>query len=269
MVILAGPVMNILIAFAILWAIFVFDGQVTGTTTRASVEARSPRPSAPARATGSSPSTACAATADDLRRRSRRTRCAGRADQWLPRHDRQGHRSRATASCGAAGDAALRPDGQATAARLRLRRERRARARWSAAGEASTGMWRVTTATVDDRQSSTTQGAQRGLRRRGHLRDDAADDRASTSTQALIVLAHHLAVAGHREPLPVPAARRRPRLLGAGREGPGPADPVRSWSAPASSGFVLVIVLFVIGLTNDIDRLRGEGFGIPADAVWL
>ena len=28
-------------------------------------------------------------------------------------------------------------------------------------------------------------------------------------------------------------------------------------------GFVLVIMLFVIGLTNDIDRLRGKGFGVP------
>jgi regulator of sigma E protease len=27
-------------------------------------------------------------------------------------------------------------------------------------------------------------------------------------------------------------------------------------------GFVLVILLFVVGLTNDIDRLRGEGFGV-------
>jgi regulator of sigma E protease len=27
-------------------------------------------------------------------------------------------------------------------------------------------------------------------------------------------------------------------------------------------GFMLVIILFVIGLTNDIDRLRGEGFGV-------
>ena len=27
-------------------------------------------------------------------------------------------------------------------------------------------------------------------------------------------------------------------------------------------GFMLVILLFVIGLTNDIDRLRGEGFGV-------
>jgi hypothetical protein len=26
-------------------------------------------------------------------------------------------------------------------------------------------------------------------------------------------------------------------------------------------GFLLVILLFVIGLSNDIDRLRGSGFG--------
>ncbi len=27
-------------------------------------------------------------------------------------------------------------------------------------------------------------------------------------------------------------------------------------------GFMLVILLFLIGLTNDIDRLRGEGFHV-------
>jgi transposase-like protein len=27
-------------------------------------------------------------------------------------------------------------------------------------------------------------------------------------------------------------------------------------------GFMLVIMLFFIGLSNDIDRLRGEGFGV-------
>jgi regulator of sigma E protease len=27
-------------------------------------------------------------------------------------------------------------------------------------------------------------------------------------------------------------------------------------------GFILVIMLFVIGLSNDIGRLRGEGFGL-------
>ena len=30
-------------------------------------------------------------------------------------------------------------------------------------------------------------------------------------------------------------------------------------------GFMLVIFLFVIGFTNDIDRLRGEGFGVALD----
>ena len=45
-----------------------------------------------------------------------------------------------------------------------------------------------------------------------------------------------LAVAGHHQPVPVPAARRRAHLLGAGREGPRPAD-LRSgsWSARRSS----------------------------------
>jgi len=27
-------------------------------------------------------------------------------------------------------------------------------------------------------------------------------------------------------------------------------------------GFILVVTLFVIGLSNDIGRLRGEGFGV-------
>src|SRR3954454_5793792 len=31
-VIAAGPVMNLLIAFAVLWAVFVFDGEIVGTT---------------------------------------------------------------------------------------------------------------------------------------------------------------------------------------------------------------------------------------------
>jgi regulator of sigma E protease len=27
-------------------------------------------------------------------------------------------------------------------------------------------------------------------------------------------------------------------------------------------GFMLVILIFLVGLTNDIDRLSGEGFGV-------
>jgi regulator of sigma E protease len=38
--------------------------------------------------------------------------------------------------------------------------------------------------------------------------------------------------------------------------------PFRVMEQASYVGFVLVIMLFVIGLTNDIDRLRGDGFGV-------
>ena len=42
----------------------------------------------------------------------------------------------------------------------------------------------------------------------------------------------------------------------------GRADPVLGHGARELVGFVLVILLFVVGLSNDIDRLRGDGFGV-------
>ena len=41
----------------------------------------------------------------------------------------------------------------------------------------------------------------------------------------------------------------------------GRAIPFSVMERASVVGFVLVMFLFVIGLTNDIDRLRGEGFG--------
>jgi regulator of sigma E protease len=38
--------------------------------------------------------------------------------------------------------------------------------------------------------------------------------------------------------------------------------PFRVMEQASYVGFVLVILLFVVGLTNDIDRLRGDGFGV-------
>jgi regulator of sigma E protease len=38
--------------------------------------------------------------------------------------------------------------------------------------------------------------------------------------------------------------------------------PFRVMEQASYVGFVLVIMLFLVGLTNDIDRLRGEGFGV-------
>ena len=42
----------------------------------------------------------------------------------------------------------------------------------------------------------------------------------------------------------------------------GRAIPFRLMEQASVIGFVLVIMLFALGLTNDIDRLRGEGFGV-------
>ncbi len=47
------------------------------------------------------------------------------------------------------------------------------------------------------------------------------------ATTAWLVLGADLALARHHQPLPVPAARRRAHLLGAGREGPRQGDPVQ------------------------------------------
>jgi regulator of sigma E protease len=42
----------------------------------------------------------------------------------------------------------------------------------------------------------------------------------------------------------------------------GRAIPFRVMEQASVVGFVLVIALFAIGLTNDINRLSGEGFGV-------
>ena len=48
-----------------------------------------------------------------------------------------------------------------------------------------------------------------------------------STDRALFLLARDLALARDHQPVPVPAARRRPHLLGAGREGARPGDPVQ------------------------------------------
>jgi regulator of sigma E protease len=42
----------------------------------------------------------------------------------------------------------------------------------------------------------------------------------------------------------------------------GKPVPFRVMERAGAVGFVLVLLLFFIGLTNDIDRLSGEGFNV-------
>ena len=74
----------------------------------------------------------------------------------------------------------------------------------------------------------------------------------------------HLALPRGREPLPLPAPRRRPYLLGRGREGPRTPDPLPPHRAGVgASASCSIAFLFVVGLTNDIGRLRGAGLQRP------
>ena len=84
-----------------------------------------------------------------------------------------------------------------------------------------------------------------------------------TTSRALVILALIWLSLGVDQPVPVPAARRRAHLLGAGREGPRPGDPVRVMERAGFVGFALVIALFVVGFTNDIDRLAERRLRTP------
>ncbi|CAA9499380.1 MAG: Intramembrane protease RasP/YluC, implicated in cell division based on FtsL cleavage, partial [uncultured Solirubrobacteraceae bacterium] len=75
-----------------------------------------------------------------------------------------------------------------------------------------------------DRPHLRSRGPQGAVERRRRLRDHPAGDQARRPHRDLRARPH-LPVAGSDQPVPVPAARRRPHLLGGGREGLGPAHP--------------------------------------------
>ena len=117
-------------------------------------------------------------------------------------------------------------------------------------------MWRVTRETVRrSRGSSRPRRASRSPASSGY--EARAQASSSTPRRRSVLAIISLSLGGH-QPVPVPATRRRPHLLGAGREGARPADAVQRDRAGQRVGFLLVIFLFVIGLSNDIERLRGE-----------
>ena len=124
-------------------------------------------------------------------------------------------------------------------------------------------MWQVTEATVGGIVQDLLQpaGAQGGLGRRRVLRGDAPDVRVRHDPRALHPRAD-LAVARGRQHLPVPAARRRAHLLGLAEKIRGRPIPFAVMERASVVGFMLVVVLFIIGLTNDIGRLTGNGFNV-------
>ncbi len=266
-VILAGPAVNVLLAFVILWAIFLGHGQVDGSTQKvAAVQKGSP--AATALKIGDQVVAVDGVRGDpeQLRRLISGHGCAGgstrpgcRAQQPMTVTVR---RDGADAHLHAA--AALRRAGEAPAARLRVRAAVRSGV---GAGEAAslsvTRMWEITKGTVSAigrlfyseqarKQVSGVVGAY----------DATRQSFTFDAVQAFLILAIvslSLAIVNLFPFLPLDGGHVFWAL----------AEKVRgrpiSFSVMERAGlvgFLLVGLLFAIGLTNDIERLRGTGFGV-------
>jgi len=262
-VIVAGPAMNVLIAFLILWGLFLAEGRAEPTTRVAGEALVEPargvlRPgdaivSVDGRRGG----------AEAIRAATNAHRCPGRVVDGCraatpavvvvrregavrtfrlrPRYDARAGRMR----IGFAFDVDVQPVGPVEAADLSV-----------------SGMWRVTRATIgalarifdpeQRRQISGVVGTSEALQER--IKYDWAQ-----ALNVLAIISLSLAIVNLFPFLPLDGGHIFWAL----------AEKVRGRRIPFSVmeragvvGFFLVIVLFFIGLTNDIDRLRGEGFGV-------
>ncbi len=261
-VIAAGPLVNIVIAFLILWALLLANGTVTNTPVVSGQDLGQP-------------------AAQYLQPNDRVVSVDGvRGDPATIARQVASHRcaGRQVDGCTAATPARVvverdgrlmtfqitpRYDGRQGIDRARLGFSYEYAERDVPAGEAAslsvTGMWDVTTQHGQNlRQAVQGERARAAQRRRRHRRDAQAGLRLLDRARARDPRAD-LAVAGDHQPLPVPAARRRPHLLGDRREAAGGrAVPFSVMEKAGAVGFVLVIMLFFIGLSNDIGRI-GDG----------
>ena len=124
-------------------------------------------------------------------------------------------------------------------------------------------MWRVTTLTVDAiarifydaearKEVSGVVGSYEATRQSFEF----------DTAQALMVLGAHLAVAGVVNLFPFLPLDGGHIFWALAEKVRGRPIPFAVMERASVVGFVLVLFLFFIGLQNDIDRLRGEGFGV-------
>jgi regulator of sigma E protease len=262
-VISAGPAMNVLVAFAILWGLFLFEGQGVPTSRIApealvepargvlqpgdelvAIDGRRGGPERLREATQAHrcpgrPASGCEAStpAVVVVRRDGRLRTF----RLTPRYDAAAQRMR----IGFAFDVDERSVGPVDAASLSV-----------------SGMWRVTKATASAlarifdpeqrKQISGVVGTSDALNR-------SFDYDTVQALNVLAIISLSLAIVNLFPFLPLDGGHIFWAL----------AEKVRGRRIPFSVmeragvvGFFLVMILFFIGLTNDIDRLRGEGFGV-------
>ena len=234
----AGPAVNIVLAFAILFVVFLPTRQQADPDGRARSTAGTPAGGElQPRATGSSRSTAVATRARPAKsgsnasatRSPRTTAPASRSTAAVAATpvdaDGRARRRRARpSSCGPT----TTPQPSRDPARLLLRRPSASDlGAGEAAGRAVDSMWLVTD--EDGRRLRPhlrSRTAQAGLRRRRRQRRRQPGDRRSATERGAAPARRRQPLARPDQPLPVPAARRRPHLLEPGREGARQAGPV-------------------------------------------
>jgi regulator of sigma E protease len=265
-VIAAGPLVNIVVAFLILFALFAFKGQLTPTDSVYGVQAKSAAEGV--LKPGDRIVAVDGVTGDTTKLRAQigTHACADKATtqgcvaqtpaavtivrdgarqtvQVSPRYDKDAGRM----LIGFTFDNKYDPLGPI-----------------DAADRSVTGMWNVTTATVsaigklfyDSKARHEVSGIVGSYET---TRQTIKADDFVTAAQILALISLSLAIVNLFPFLPLDGGHIFWALAEKVR---GRPIPFRVMEQASYVGFVLVIMLFAIGLTNDIDRLRGEGFGV-------
>ena len=122
-------------------------------------------------------------------------------------------------------------------------------------------MWQITSATVETRRRPLLlgEGARRRRQRRRRLRGDAPDDRHRLGRALFILglISLSLAIVNLFPFLPLDGGHIFWALAEKVR---GRPIPFRTMEKASVVGFVLVIVLFFFGFTNDVERLMDGTF---------
>jgi regulator of sigma E protease len=264
-VIAAGPLMNVLVAFVILFCLFAFKGEARPTSQVEAVQKNTPaaqalRPGDKIVAVDGVHGDAAA-----LRQAIARHRCAG--------PPRQGCLATTPARVtvvrgGRTLDLVIRPRYDAAARRMLLGFSFGYRydplPADKAATRSITGMWSVTKATVDAvtrivYDSNARKQVSGVVGTYETTRQSIQQDDVVLALQLLALISLSLAIINLFPFLPLDGGHIFWALAEKIR---GRPIPFRVMEQASYVGFVLVIMLFVVGLTNDIDRLRGSGFGI-------
>jgi regulator of sigma E protease len=267
-VIAAGPLMNVLVAFVLIVGLFVVKGEEAASNRVAAIEKGYPA------ATAFGPGDRIVAVDGkrlsplDISKAISAHKCPGRPTKGCVAAtpvrftlENGGHTR----------DVLLRPifdptapGGGRTRAGFGLGTDYKTVGFVTAAGDAVTGMWRVTTGTVsaiarifyDSNARKQVSGV---VGQTTVVQSYFKKDNIAQAITLLAIISLSLAIVNLFPFLPLDGGHIFWALAEKLR---GRPIPFRVMEQASYVGFVLVIMLFVVGLTNDIERLRGAGFGV-------